>query len=76
MGESSLSVILSIIMILPEIAQIKEAIRRLKRSERTEIYRWIDEEAATDLLLRIGESRNRIEAKCAPKKRKRAGSSR
>jgi hypothetical protein len=43
-----------------ETAKIKDAVRKLTRSEKVEIYRWIDEEAADDLLLRIGEPRNRI----------------
>ena len=29
--------------------QIKEEIRNLNRIDKTEIYRWIDEEAAADL---------------------------
>ena len=39
--------------------QIKDAIRKLSRSEKIEIYRWIDEEAAADLLSRIGVYRSR-----------------
>ena len=41
--------------------QIKEEIRNLNRIDKTEIYRWIDEEAAADLLSRIGVPRNRTE---------------
>jgi hypothetical protein len=49
--------------------QIKDEIRKLSRIDKIEIYRWIDEEAAADLLSRIGVSRSReirqeIEAKC------------
>ena len=35
-------------------AQIKNEIRKLSRIDKIEIYRWIDEEAAADLLSRIG----------------------
>ena len=47
--------------------QIKDEIRKLSRIDKIEIYRWIDEEAASDLLSRIGVNRslrsprNRIE---------------
>jgi hypothetical protein len=34
--------------------QIKDGIRKLSRIDKIEIYRWIDEEAAADLLSRIG----------------------
>ena len=34
--------------------QIKDEIRKLSRRDKIEIYRWIDEEAAADLLSRIG----------------------
>lgn len=34
--------------------QIKCEIRKLSRTDKVEIYRWIDEEAAADLLSRIG----------------------
>ena len=34
--------------------QIKDEIRKLSRIDKIEIYRWIDEEAAADLLSRIG----------------------
>ena len=39
--------------------QIKDEIRKLSRIDKIEIYRWIDEEAAADLLSRIGVSRSR-----------------
>jgi hypothetical protein len=42
--------------------QIKDEIRKLSRTDKIEIYRWIDEEAATDLLLRIGVPKNLVEA--------------
>jgi hypothetical protein len=41
--------------------QIKDEIRNLNRIDKIEIYRWIDEEAAEDLLSRIGVLRNRTE---------------
>jgi hypothetical protein len=40
-------------------AQIKNEIRKLSRADKIEIYGWIDEEAAADLLFRIGVLRNR-----------------
>jgi hypothetical protein len=50
--------------------QIKDEIRKLSRIERIEIYRWIDEEAAADLLSRIGVLRNRTEVQSGdPEKR-------
>ncbi len=55
--------------------QIKDEIRKLSRTDRIEIYRWIDEEAAADLLSRIGiyrplEARQEIEQKCKVNSRK------
>ena len=49
--------------------QIKDEIRKLSRIDKIEIYRWIDEEAAADLLSRIGVNRSlkirqEIEQKC------------
>jgi hypothetical protein len=49
--------------------QIKDEIRKLSRIDKIEIYRWIDEEAAADLLSRIGvyrsmEIRHEIEQQC------------
>jgi|GEM_PF-1183190 len=41
--------------------QIKEEIRKLSRIDTIEIYRWIDEEAAADLLSRIRVPGNRTE---------------
>lgn len=38
--------------------QIKDEIRKLNRIGKTEVYRWVDEEAAADLLLRIGAPGN------------------
>ena len=49
--------------------QIKDEIRKLSRIDKTAIYKWIDEEAATDLLLRIGAPANRTEAEWHPKRR-------
>ena len=50
-------------------AQIKDEIRKLNRIDKIEICRWIDEEAADDLIFRIGMSRSielrqQIEQKC------------
>jgi hypothetical protein len=42
--------------------QVKHEIRKLSRTGKIEIYRRIDEEAATDLLLRIGVPKNPAEA--------------
>jgi hypothetical protein len=39
--------------------QIKDEIRNLSRIDKIEIYRWIDEQAAADLLSRIGVYRSR-----------------
>ena len=41
------------------VEQIKSEIRKLSRTDKIEIYRWIDEEAAADLLSRIGMYRSR-----------------
>ena len=41
--------------------QIKDEIRMLNRIDKIEIYRWIDEEAAADLLFRIGVREKRTE---------------
>ena len=38
--------------------QIKDEIRKLSRTDKTEICRWIDHEAAVDLLPRIGVYRS------------------
>ena len=55
--------------------QIKDEIRKLSRIDKIELYRWIDEEAAADLLSRIGiyrsiEARQEIEQKCKVNNRK------
>jgi len=55
--------------------QIKDEIRKLSRIDKIEIYRWIDEEAAADLLSRIGIYRSsevcqEIEQKCKVNNRK------
>jgi hypothetical protein len=39
-------------------AQIKDEIRRLSRSERTEIFRWLDREVEDDLIFRNGMHRS------------------
>jgi hypothetical protein len=46
-----------------DVERVKDEIRRLNPAEKNEICRWIDHEAAVDLLSRIGMSRNRTEAK-------------
>jgi len=38
--------------------QIKDEIRKLSRIDKIDIYKWIDEEAAGDLLSRIGVNRS------------------
>jgi hypothetical protein len=45
-----------------DIEQVKDEIRKLNRTDKAEICRWIDHEAAVDLLSRIGMSGNRPEA--------------
>lgn len=50
-------------------AQIKDEIWKLNVIDKIGLYRWIDEEAAADLLSRIGvyrslEIRQEIEQKC------------
>jgi hypothetical protein len=50
-------------------AQIKDEIRKLNRTDKIEIYRWIDEEAASDLLARIGVQGNRTEVESVPTRR-------
>jgi hypothetical protein len=57
--------------------QIKDEIRKLSRIDKIEIYRWIDEEAAADLLSRIGvyrslEIRQEIEQTCQVTNQERA----
>ncbi len=42
--------------------QIKDEIRKLNRIDKTEICRWIDEQAGSDLLSRIGMSGNGTES--------------
>ena len=38
--------------------QIKDEIRSLKSSERIELYRWLDDDVATDFCSRIGADRS------------------
>ena len=50
------------------VGEIKDEIRKLSRTDKVEIYRWLDDETAADLLSRIGanrslESRQEIEQK-------------
>jgi hypothetical protein len=47
------------------IEQIKDEIRKLNGLEKSDIYRWIDEESASDLLAKIEE------AEWNPKRRRR-----
>jgi hypothetical protein len=55
--------------------EIKDEIRKLSRTDKIEIYRWIDDEMAADLLSRIGayrsvKIRQEIEQKCRATTRK------
>ena len=50
--------------------QIKDEIRNLSRTDKNEIYKWIDEEAAVDLLSRIGVYRSREIPKGVEQKRR------
>jgi hypothetical protein len=52
-----------------DVEGVKDEIRRLSRIDKTATYKWIDEEAATDLLLRIAVPANRPEAERHPKRR-------
>jgi hypothetical protein len=52
-----------------DIEQIKDEIRKLNPADKAEICRWIDHEAAVDLLFRIGMSRNLPGAEWHPKSR-------
>jgi hypothetical protein len=62
-------------------AQIKDEIRKLNRIDKIGICRWIDQEVADDLILRIGisrsiELRQQIEQMCkvaSPKRRVHIG---
>ena len=58
-----------------KLEQIKDEIRKLSRTDKIEIYRWLDDETAADLLPRIGanrslEIRQEIEQKCRVPNRK------
>ena len=55
--------------------QIKDEIRKLSRTDKNEIYKWIDEEAAVDLLSRIGVPANLPRAEWYPKRREHLSSS-
>ena len=51
------------------VGENKDEIRKLSRTDKIEIYRWLDDETAADLLPRIGanrslEIRQEIEQKC------------
>ena len=50
------------------VGEIKDEIRKLSGTDKVEIYRWLDDETAADILSRIGanrslESRQEIEQK-------------
>ena len=52
-----------------DLEHVKDEIRKLRRIDKIEIYRWIDEQVAADLLPRIGVNRSlkfrqEIEQKC------------
>ena len=49
---------------------IKDEFRKLNRIDKTEICRWIDHEAAVDLLSRIGVYRSREIPKGVEQKRR------
>ncbi len=50
--------------------QVKDEIRNLNQIDKAEIYKWIDEEAASDLLSQIGVREKRTEVHMnRPKKR-------
>ena len=53
------------------VEQIKDEIRKLNGLEKSAIYRWIDEEAASNLLSRIRTPGDRTEAEWYPKRRGR-----
>ena len=55
--------------------EIKDEIRKLIRTDKIEIFRWLDDEMAANLLPRIGayrslEIRQEIEQKCRVPNRK------
>ncbi len=52
---------ISMIKNIMDAKQIKDEIGNLSKTAKTEIYRWIDEEAAADLLFRIGVREKRTE---------------
>jgi hypothetical protein len=57
------------------VGENKDEIRKLSRTDKIEIYRWLDDETAADLLPRIGanrslEIRQEIEQKCRVPNRK------
>jgi hypothetical protein len=41
-----------------KVGEIKDEIRKLSRTDKIEIYRWLDDETAADLLPRIGANRS------------------
>jgi len=50
--------------------QIKDEIRKLTRTDKMEIYKWIDEQAAADGLSRIGVYRSRENGQGVEQKRR------
>jgi hypothetical protein len=46
------------------VEQIKDEIRRLSRSDKIEIYRWLDNSVEADFTSRIGADRS-LEIRCA-----------
>jgi hypothetical protein len=52
-----------------DVERVKDEVRRLNPTSKTEICKWIDEEAAIGLLFRIGVSGNRTKAAWHPKRR-------
>jgi hypothetical protein len=58
-----------------KLEQIKDEIRKLSRTDKIEIYKWLDDETAANLLPRIGayrslQIRREIEQKCRVPNRK------
>jgi hypothetical protein len=50
--------------------EIKDEIRKLSRIDKTAIYKWIDEQAAADLLSRIGVYRSRANGQGVEERRR------
>jgi hypothetical protein len=53
-----------------DVEHLKDEIRKLNRIDKNEICRWIDEQAAADLLSRIGVYRSRENGQGVEQKRR------